>query len=105
MGRQFSSVCLSPFFMRSNDISKGHSINRIKMQKSVISAKKNSKINMLKIKNIVKLGAIVIIQEYRGAAHNICDLKYSVLKGISIVFHNESKSDYNFIKKVLAEKF
>ena len=26
--------------------------------------------------------------EYRGAAHNICNLKYSEPKEISIVFHN-----------------
>ena len=34
----------------------------MKMQKFVIFVKKNLKINMLKIKNIVKLGIIVIIQ-------------------------------------------
>ena len=28
--------------------------------------------------------------EYRGAAHSICYLKYSVLKENHIVFHNES---------------
>ena len=31
------------------------------------------------------------IWEYRDAAHSICNLKYSVLKNIPIVFHNESK--------------
>ena len=35
----------------------------MKIQKSVMFVKKNLKINMLKIKNIVKLETIVIIQE------------------------------------------
>ena len=37
--------------------------------------------------------------------HSICKLKYSVPKKISIVFHNESNYDYQFIIKELAEKF
>ena len=28
--------------------------------------------------------------EYRGAAHNICNLKYGVPKKVPIVFHNGS---------------
>ena len=43
--------------------------------------------------------------EYRGAAHSICNLKYSVLKKIPIVFHNGSNYDYHFIIKELAEEF
>ena len=43
--------------------------------------------------------------EYRGAAHSICNLKYSVPKKIPIAFHNRSNYDYCFIIKVLAEKF
>ena len=39
--------------------------------------------------------------EYRGAAHSICNLKYSV----SSVFHNGSNSNYHFITKTLAEEF
>ena len=42
--------------------------------------------------------------EYRGAAHSICNLKYSVPK-IPIVFHNGSNYGYYFIIKELAEKF
>ena len=42
--------------------------------------------------------------EYRGAAHSIWNLKYSVPK-IPIVFHNGSNYDYYFIIKELAEKF
>ena len=39
----------------------------MEMQTFVIFVKKNLKINVLKIKNIVKLGTIVIIQAvYRG---------------------------------------
>ena len=37
--------------------------------------------------------------EYRGAAHNICNLKYSLLKNVSIVFHNRFNYDYHFITK------
>ena len=44
-------------------------------------------------------------EQYRGAAHNKCNLKYSVPKEISIVFHNGSKYDYRFIIKELAEEF
>ena len=33
--------------------------------------------------------------EYRGAQHNICNLKYSVLKKIPIAFHNGSNYDYH----------
>ena len=43
--------------------------------------------------------------EYRGAAHRICNLKYSVPKIIAIVFHNGSNYDYHFIIKELAEEF
>ena len=42
--------------------------------------------------------------EYRGAAHSIFNLKYSVPKRISIVFHNGSNYDYHFIIKELAEE-
>ena len=43
--------------------------------------------------------------EYTGGAHSMCNLKYSVPKRISIVFHNESNYDYHFIIKELAEQF
>ena len=42
--------------------------------------------------------------EYRGAAHSICNLDYSVHKKI-IAFHNGSNYDYHFIIKELAEEF
>ena len=43
--------------------------------------------------------------EYRGAAHSIFNLKYSVPKRISIVFHNGSNYDNHFIIKELGEEF
>ena len=43
--------------------------------------------------------------KYRGAAHNICNLRYKVPKEISIVFHNGSTYDYHFIIKELVEEF
>ena len=42
--------------------------------------------------------------EYRGAMHSKCNLKYSIPKRISMVFHYGSIYDYNFIIKVLAEE-
>ena len=42
---------------------------------------------------------------YIGAAHSICNLKYSVSKIIPIVFHNGSNYYYHFIIKELAEEF
>ena len=40
--------------------------------------------------------------EYRGAAHSICNLKYSVPKKVLIDFYNKSNYDYHFIIKELA---
>ena len=57
-------------------------------------------------KNIVKLQTIVIITGgYRDAAHSICNLKYGVSKGISIVFHRGSFYGYHFVIKEVAEEF
>ena len=41
--------------------------------------------------------------KYRGAAHNICNLRYKVPKEIPIVFHNCSIYDYHFIIKELGK--
>ena len=41
--------------------------------------------------------------KYRGAAHNICNLRYKVSKEIPIVFHNGSIYDYHFIIKELVK--
>ena len=43
--------------------------------------------------------------KYRGAAHNICSLRYRIPKEIPIVFHNGSKYDYHFIIKELVKEF
>ena len=43
--------------------------------------------------------------KYRGAAHNICNLRYKVSKEIPIVFHGGSIYDYHFIIKELVKEF
>ena len=43
--------------------------------------------------------------KYRGAAHNICNLRYKVPKEIPVVFHNGSTYDYHFIIKELVQEF
>ena len=42
---------------------------------------------------------------YRGTAHSICKLKYSVPKEIPIVFHNGFNYYYHFIIKEVVEEF
>ena len=43
--------------------------------------------------------------KYRGAAHNICNLRYKVPNEIPVVFHNGSTYDYHFIIKELVKAF
>ena len=43
--------------------------------------------------------------KYRGAAYNICNLRYKVPKEIPVVFHNGSTYDYHFIIKELVKEF
>ena len=43
--------------------------------------------------------------KFRGAALNICNLRYKIAKEIRLVFHNGSTYDYHFIIKRLAEEF
>ena len=43
--------------------------------------------------------------KYRGAAHDICSLRYKIPKEIPVVFHNGSTYDYHFIIKELAKEF
>ena len=43
--------------------------------------------------------------KYRGATHNICNLRYKVPKKIPVVFHNGSNYDYHFIIKDLVKEF
>ena len=42
--------------------------------------------------------------KYKGAAHSICNLKYSIPKDIHVVFHNGSNYHYYFIIKELAKE-
>ena len=43
--------------------------------------------------------------QYRGAAHNTCNLRYKIPKNIPVIFHNGSTYDYHFIIKELACEF
>ena len=43
--------------------------------------------------------------KYRGAAHDICNLRYKIPKEILVVLHNGSTCNYQFIIKELAEEF
>ena len=43
--------------------------------------------------------------KYRGAAHNICNLRYKIPKEIPLVFHNGSTYDSHFIIKELVKEF
>ena len=43
--------------------------------------------------------------KYRGAAHNLCNLRYKILKEIPVAFHNGSIYDYHFIIKELVKEF
>ena len=43
--------------------------------------------------------------KYRGAAHNISNLRYKLPKQIPIVFHNGSTYDYHFIIKEFVKEF
>ena len=62
------------------------------------------KVNAVKIKNIVKLEIIVMMQPYIEVIH-ICNLKYKTPKEICTIFHNEYKYDFHFIIKDLAKEF
>ena len=43
--------------------------------------------------------------KYRGAAHDICNLRYKTPKKITVAFDNGSTYDYYFIIKELAKEF
>ena len=42
---------------------------------------------------------------YRGAAHSICNLKYTTQRDIPVVIHNDSNYDFHLMIKELAEEF
>ena len=56
--------------------------------KSVLFIKKNLKINIWRNNSNVK-NHCHYTGKYRGAAHSICNLRYSVSRKIPIVFHKE----------------
>ena len=61
-------------FLKNKIINKQNSRNHMKSQNIVILAKKKLKINMLKIKNIIKLKIIAIIEENTEAQ----DIAYAI---------------------------
>ena len=78
----------------------------MKIRKFVIYVKKNF-VQMKRIKNLrncIKLGIIVIIQE-NTAAHSNWNLNYKIPKEIPVVFHNGSTYDFHFIIRQLAREF
>ena len=77
----------------------------MKMQKSVIFVKETFENKYLKDKKYRKVrDHCHYTGEYRGAAHSMCNLKYSVPKEVPLVFDNGSNYDYRFIIKELAEE-
>ena len=61
---------------------------------------------MITIKNIIKVRDYChYTGKYRGAAHDMCNLRYKIPKEILVVFYNGSTYDYHFIIKELAEEF
>ena len=75
------------------------------MQKSVILLKEKFENKYLKDKKYRKVrDHCHYTGEYRGTAHSICNLKYSVPKEVPLVFDNGSNYDYRFIIKELAEE-
>ena len=58
-----------------------------------ISTDKNDK-NAFKLYHKVR-GHCHYTEKIRGAAHNICNLRYKIPKEIPVVFHNVSTYDYH----------
>ena len=59
---------------------------------------------MMAIKNIIR-DHCHYTGKYRGATHDICNLRYKTSKEIHLVIRNGSTYDYHFIIKELAEEF
>ena len=83
--------------------------NYIVSKKFVIFAKKDLVLMMTK-KKYHKSQRSLSLQhkytgKYRGAAHDICNLKYKISKEILVIFHNGFTYDYHFIIKELAQEF
>ena len=54
-------------------------------------------------KNFVLIYHCHYTEKFRGAAHNICNLRYKVPKEIPVVFHYGSIHDYHFIIEQFAK--
>ena len=59
---------------------------------------------MMIIKNIIVRDHGHYTGKYRGAAHDICNLRFKTPKEIPLVFHNGSTYDYHFTIKELAKE-
>ena len=46
-----------------------------------------------------------LYRQYRGTAHNICNLRFNVPIEIPVVCHNGPNCDYHFIIKELVNEF
>ena len=73
-------------------------------QESYVNAKIcyicNKKIENKYLKDKKKVGVRChYTEEYKGAAHSIWNLKYSVSKKVPIAFHNGSNYNYHFFIK------
>ena len=85
-------------------------INHILNKNFVIYAKKNLlQILIIAVKIFYQLSRAKdhchYTGKYRSAAHNICNLRYKILKEIPAVFHSSSADGYHFIIKELAKEF
>ena len=78
----------------------------MKMQKFVIFGKEKCENKYLKDRKYQAVrDHCHYTGQYRGTAHSICQLKYSVPKKFLIFFYNVSNYDYHFISGELAEGF
>ena len=57
----------------------------------------------MKIMNFQRKKMILITN--RGAAHSLCNLKYSISNKIAALFHNGSNYDYHLTIRELAKEF
>ena len=65
-----------------------NSRNCIKKQEYAKFVKKSLTVNTLKIKIIIKLKTIPIIQVNTEVLHITCNLKYNIPNEIPVIFHN-----------------
>ena len=74
----------------------------MKMQHIVIFAKRFS---VIKKKQRKVCDHDYYAGKYRGAAHSICNLRYSTQKDIPVLFHNVTHYDFNLIIPQLVKEF